>query len=210
MGRILNVRILEVHMSGTGRSYFLVAWVVAFLVCTYAAVAEDARPVRLFAGGGFAIPAGALNDGSALGYAGTAGIAFRPALGSSPEINVILRTTYYKFPSSTDESGDVSFAAGGVELQLDRALNGAPNIFLVGGGGVARTEVDPHTYISFATGVNGVQVTRPGYRENNPYMTAGIGLQTSMLVLEARLTNAFGTRTKNLTWFTLMLEITTK
>lgn len=197
-------------MSGTGKISTWVAGALLCLLCANPASAQSAKPIRLFAGGGIELPAGRLNDGASYGYVGTAGLAFRPAVNSSPEINIVLRATYSVFPSSTDENGDVSFRGGGVELQLDRALNGEPNIFVVGGGGITRTEVDPHTYISFATGVNGVEIIRPGYTEDNPYLTAGIGIQTGPLILETRLTNAFGTQTKNLTWFSVMLELTTQ
>lgn len=180
------------------------------LVCAPGIDAQDAQPFRLFAGGGIELPSGSLNDAASHGYVGTVGIAVRPALHTSPEINLIFRATYSRFPSSSDESGDVTFRAGSIELQLDRALNDVPNIFVVGGGGVTRTEVDPRTFISFATGVTGVEVTKPGYIENNPFMTAGVGMQAGFLILEARLTNAFGTHTKNLTWFSLMLEFSTK
>lgn len=197
-------------MSGTGKLSTWVAGAILLILCANPASAQSVRPIRFFAGGGIELPSGKLNDGASYGYLGTAGVAFRPAVNSSPEINIVLRATYSKFPSSTDESGDVSFRGAGVELQLDRAFNSEPNIFVVGGGGITRTEVDPHTYVSFATGVNGVEVIKQGYAEDNPYLTAGIGIQSGPLILETRLTNTFGSQTKNLTWFSVMLEITTK
>jgi hypothetical protein len=159
------------------------------LSCTGLVTAGNQKNVHVMAGGGAALPLNYLHETCNTGLVGYAAVGVRPAPVSSPEVEVGARLEFVHFPQKQDEAGDYSFFMAGLGLRLDSLVKNVHNIYLNGNAGLARTEYDD----------NGDTKDT----ENNPYISLALGIEFSKFAVEARGTNVFGTRVKNLNWLQL-------
>jgi hypothetical protein len=144
------------------------------------------------AGGGTALPLNYLHETCNMGLVGYAAVGVRPAPVTSPEIELAARFEFVHFPGKRDEAGDCSFFMAGLGLRLDSLTNNFRNTYLNGTAGLARTEYNDN-------GNSGATKNT----ENNFYLSLALGMEFSKFAVEARGTNVFGTRVKNLNWLQL-------
>ena len=165
-----------------------------------ASTAQAAGPIQLGLNGGMSATFGTLGEESNLGYNGSVGIGVGASPVVSSQVQLILRLGYAAFPAIDAAQNDVSFLTAGLNLKVGRAISRSPNLYVIGGGGYARTRVED-AYDSEGRLLSG------GFRETNPYLSLGIGLESGWFVIEAQITDVFGTRVKNYVWMPVTLGI---
>jgi hypothetical protein len=170
------------------------------LLFAAASTARAAGPVQLMLNGGMSATFGTLGEQSNLGYNASAGIGVGTSPVVSSQVQLALRIGYAAFPSIDAAQRDISFVSAGLNLKVSQAISRRPNVYVIGGGGYARTRVED-AYDSEG------RLLSAGFRETNPYLSLGMGLESGWFVIEAQLTNVFGTRIKNYVWMPVTLGI---
>ena len=152
-----------------------------------AAIPLSARAgnIGIVLSGGAAFTSGSLGHKSDLGYTGSLSIAVRPDPTNSPELALLGRVGWTSF--STDINQDFVVITGEIDIKLDGVLSRSPNMYLVGGGGLAKTEF--------------------GFNETSPFVSVGVGIEKGHLVLESRLVRLFGERIQETTFFPVTLGL---
>lgn len=158
---------------------------LALTLAIFPQVAQAGDIVGVVLSGGAALTSGSLGHKSDLGYTGTFSIAVKPDPTSSPELSLLVRLGWTSFPTDTGE--DFVIITGELDLKLDGVLSRSPNMYLVGGGGLAKTD--------FA------------FTETSPFLSVGIGLESGHLVLESRLVRLFGEQIQETTFFPVTIGL---
>lgn len=155
---------------------------------------------------------GELRETANFGMRGEFGVRLTPAPGTSPELEVLLIGGYTMFSSSHSTKPDITFISGGAEFRLNVQPRSASYLYLIGGGGYARTTRSSFDIIRNPQSGDQVIRTAPERIENNPYLTAGAGMVVMSrpnlsVFLELRVVNVFGTIVKNYTYVPLTLGV---
>lgn len=156
----------------------LVTFIITFNVC--------AKNPDFSLSGGIAATAGTLGHQSDIGYSGAFGFEFKPDPTSSPELELVVRGGWQKF--STDTEYDYTIKSAELDIKLNYAFGRSPNLFVIGGGGLAEVEA--------------------GFKETSPIASLGIGIERGSLLLTARASRVFGDHFKEMTFFPIMIGIT--
>ncbi len=159
---------------------------VALLLVAGKGQAKENR-FTFYAGGGAAVTLGTLGHQSNAGYVGTAGIGLRPSPVSSPELEIVLRFQYAKFPNALLAASDYEYMLGGIDFKLNRLLAHRTNTYAVAGFGGSRLA--------------------DGVYEKAPYLTLGIGLESKWLFLEVRAVAVFGEQVKTSTFLPIVIGL---
>ena len=190
--------------------------IVAILLAIVLGWAGDAvagkRSFGFMLGGGGAGTIGDLSTHSDFGFHGSLGIRFTPTPSLRNDIDLLLVGSFHQFPTSDSTSREISFMTVGIQGRINNVLRSSANIYVTSGAGFARTKLGAFyetTRLSAAV----TEIEQVSERtESNPYVSGGIGLQVGspqkiQFFIESRVTNVFGTETKNLTWFPVTIGI---
>ena len=167
--------------------------VAVYIACCFALLlsadlkAQEDRPVTFYTGVGGAFTFGSLGHYSDIGYLGMAGIGLKPSPLTAPELEIVGRFQYIRFPAGNSDSVDFEYLIGGIDLKLNRLFAQQPNTFMIVGGGASRT--------------------KHNLAEYSPYATLAVGLESGLLVLEARLLMVFGNEIKTSSFLPVTLGL---
>jgi hypothetical protein len=136
--------------------------------------------------GGVCLTAGSLSHHSDIGYCGTVGIEFQPDPTNSPELELVLRGAWRSFSLETND--DLTVKSVELDIKLNYALFRSPNLFIVGGGGMAQVE--------------------SGVKETGPIASLGLGIERGSLLVESRFSRVFGDHFKETSFFPITVGLT--
>ena len=152
-----------------------------------AAMSSEARAGKLglSLSGGATLPVGNLGCDFDIGYAGALSISFIPDPVNSNDLGLVARFAMHRFPSESADNFQI--VSGELNIKLDRVFAQSPNAYLIGGGGLAKTEL--------------------AVTETSPFISIGIGVETGHLVLETRLVRVMGDQIKETTFFPVTVGV---
>jgi hypothetical protein len=188
----------------------ILASVLFTALCCTAADGQTSR-IGFTAGGGIGNAFGELAELANPGYHAVVGIRLQPSQ-SAPDIAFVPTAGWHTFRAENDDSPDVTFITAGLELRLCARSAPSTRVYLIGGGGYAKTTVDEYNrFVRVSAPIDRLELV-PELDEDNYYLSAGVGVLVGKPgklngFIEIRAANVFGTRIKNYTFVPILVGV---